>query len=96
MADIGFRRVNRFSGMIRSNPGLSRRILSKRLKELEGEGVIRRRKGKNGVVTWSLSPKGREMLPILMELLVFGSKWGNSYRYKGRPPRPREGANPED
>ena len=42
LADIGLRQVDRFSGLLRSNPMLNSRILSRRLRELEEAGMIRR------------------------------------------------------
>jgi DNA-binding HxlR family transcriptional regulator len=88
LADIGFRDVNRFSKLIRSNPGLTRRLLSKRLRELEIDGLISRNEteGKSRIVTWSLAPKGTEVLPILMEIIVFGSKWNTNYKFQGKLP----------
>ncbi len=88
LADIGFRRVNRFGQLLDSNPGLTRRMLSKRLRELEAESFIKRKvmDRRRNEVTWSLAPKGRETLPILMDLLVFGSRWNSPYRFSGRLP----------
>jgi DNA-binding HxlR family transcriptional regulator len=88
LADIGFRGVNRFGQLTRSNPGLTRRLLSRRLRELEAEGLIQRSEadGNSGVVTWSLAFKGTELLPILMAFIVFGSKWNTSYKFQGKPP----------
>jgi DNA-binding HxlR family transcriptional regulator len=42
LVDIGLRQVDRFSGLLRSNPMLNSRILSRRLRELEEAGMIRR------------------------------------------------------
>src|SRR2546422_3698048 len=42
LADIGLRRVDRFSGLLRSNPNLNSRILSRRLRELVEAGMIRK------------------------------------------------------
>ncbi len=88
LADIGFRKITRFNQILSANPGLTPRLLSKRLRELESEAVIKRRvvNRRRKEVRWSLAPKGDEMLPILMELLVFGSKWNNPYRSGGRLP----------
>jgi DNA-binding HxlR family transcriptional regulator len=86
LADIGFRGTNRFGELIRSNPGLSRRLLSRRLRELEAEGLILRKETMSKIVKWSLTSKGSEMLPILMEFIIFGSKWSNSYRFQGKLP----------
>lgn len=89
LVDIGFRRISRFNQLVLANPGLPRRLLSKRLRELEADQVIRRRQGgrESVAVRWSLTPKGAEMLPILMELMKFGSKWNSAYRSRGNPPR---------
>lgn len=38
--DIGFRRIERFNRLLESIPGLTPRVLSMRLKELEREGLI--------------------------------------------------------
>jgi len=88
LSDIGFRKVNRFSQLIRANPGLTGRLLSKRLRELEAEGFIRRSalRERSKVSLWLLSRKGKELLPVLMEMIVFGSKWNNTYRFQGKPP----------
>ncbi len=73
-------------------------MLSKRLRELEAEAIIKRRAVSHDpkFVSWSLAPKGRELLPMLMELVVFGSKWNWTYRFDGRMPThiPGRRANP--
>jgi DNA-binding HxlR family transcriptional regulator len=48
-----------------------------RLKELEKEGFIECiEKGKSPmIVRWALTEKGRDILPILMLITSFGSKW---------------------
>jgi DNA-binding HxlR family transcriptional regulator len=38
--DIGVRKINRFNRILESIPGLTPRVLSMRLKELEKEGLI--------------------------------------------------------
>jgi len=40
LRDIGFRRIDRFNKLLESVPGLTPRVLSKRLKELEQDGYI--------------------------------------------------------
>jgi len=47
LADIGLRQVDRFSNLLRSNPRLNPRILSRRLRELEETGMIKRIQKKN-------------------------------------------------
>ena len=75
--DIGFLKIRRFNRILDSIPGLTPRVLSMRLKELEKEGLIECRQEKRTpmMVLWSLTEKGKDTLPILMMLTAFGSKW---------------------
>ncbi len=89
LADIGLRRVDRFSSLLRSNPQLNPRILSRRLRELEEAGMIRRT-GKNpapGPVRWVMTEKGTDILPAIVRLIVFGARWNAENPFHGRPPR---------
>ena len=69
--DIGFLKINRFNRILESIPGLTPRVLSMRLKELEKEGIIRctQIKGEQTMVLWNLTEKGMDILPILLMLL---------------------------
>ncbi len=75
--DIGFLKINRFNRLLESIQGLTPRVLSMRLKELEKEGFIEciEEKGSPIMVQWKLTPKGKDTMPILMQLTAFGSKW---------------------
>lgn len=77
LREMAMQNVDRFSGLLRSIDGLTPRILSSRLKELEAEGVIAKKGAdKNPTsVRWELTEKGWDALPILMSLFAFGSKW---------------------
>ena len=59
-----------FSGIRHLVPELSDRLLSERLKELEGEGIVERRvlEGSPVRVEYSLTAKGRALEPTLREL----------------------------
>jgi DNA-binding HxlR family transcriptional regulator len=59
-----------FSGIRQLVPELSDRLLSERLKELEGEGIVGRRvlDGSPVRVEYSLTAKGRALEPTLREL----------------------------
>src|SRR3954452_4227457 len=59
-----------FSGIRQLVPELSDRLLSERLKELEGEGIVERRvlDGSPVRVEYSLTAKGRALEPTLREL----------------------------
>lgn len=87
--DIGFRKIDRFNHLLESIPGLTPRVLSMRLKELEKEGVIQKMDDNNspGIVRWTLTEKGRDTLPILMRLIAFGSKWYARDVFEDKVPR---------
>ena len=89
LADIGLRRVDRFSSLQRSNPQLNARILSRRLRELEEAGMIRRkeRTPAPGPVRWILTEKGIDILPALIRLIAFGARWHAENPFHGRLPR---------
>jgi DNA-binding HxlR family transcriptional regulator len=77
LRDMAVMRVERFNQLLKATPGLTPRILSKRLRQLEREGMIERveeRKGPN-LVRWRLTEKGSDTIPILMGFAAFGSKW---------------------
>jgi DNA-binding HxlR family transcriptional regulator len=75
--DISMRKCERFSELLKSVNGITPRVLSMRLKELEDGGYIERTEVKQRpiVVKWGLTEKGWDTLPILMSLVAFGSKW---------------------
>jgi DNA-binding HxlR family transcriptional regulator len=90
LRDIGFSGVDRFNRLLDSIPGLTPRVLSKRLKELEKEGFIEcieKEKPPMVVVRWALTEKGRDVLPILMLITAFGSKWHADVVFKDKTPR---------
>ena len=76
LREMAMQSAERFSELLRSIDGLTPRILSARLKELEGEGIIVKNvETSPSVVRWKLTEKGWDSLPILMSLFAFGSKW---------------------
>ena len=68
---------SRFVELNQGVPGLSDRLLSQRLRELEAEGLVERRvmAGAPVRVTYSLTVKGRELDPALRELGAWGRRW---------------------
>jgi DNA-binding HxlR family transcriptional regulator len=72
---------------IRAAVGCARNILSARLATLvENDILVRvayREPGARKRYEYALSPKGRELLPILVALMQWGDKFGAS---KGKPP----------
>lgn len=89
LADIGLRRVDRFSSLLRSNPKLNSRILSRRLRELEEAGMIRRMEKSRapGPVRWTMTEKGLDILPAIIRLIAFGARWNTENPFHGKPPR---------
>jgi DNA-binding HxlR family transcriptional regulator len=77
LRDIGFRKIDRFNHLLESIPGLTPRVLSMRLKELEKDGIIKKTADENfiGITRWMLTEKGKDTLPILIRLIAYGSKW---------------------
>jgi DNA-binding HxlR family transcriptional regulator len=58
-------------------PGVSDRLLSRRLRELESEGLVERSVHAGGParVSYSLTEKGRALEPAIRELRVWAKRW---------------------
>jgi DNA-binding HxlR family transcriptional regulator len=89
LRDIGILGVDRFNLLLDSIAGLTPRVLSMRLKELQKEGFIECiEKAKSPtIVRWTLTEKGRDTLPILLQFTAFGSKWHGDVVFEDRIPR---------
>ena len=89
LGDVGLRRVDRFSCLLRSNPQLNSRILSRQLRELEEAGMIRRieKKRAPGPVRWAMTEKGIDILPAIIRLMAFGARWHAENPFHEKPPR---------
>jgi len=89
LRDIGFLKIVRFNRILESIPGLTPRVLSMRLRELEDEGFIECVGGKRQptMVVWRLTEKGRDTMPILIQLTAFGSKWHSDVVFEDMRPR---------
>ncbi len=88
LRDIGFRNIERFNRLLESVSGITPRVLSQRLSELEEEGYIERVEEKSpALVRWGLTEKGSDTLPILMSFIAFGSKWYADEVFADKKPR---------
>jgi len=89
LRDIAFLKVDRFNQMLRATPGLTPRVLSLRLRELETDGYITPTEVRSSLplVRWTLTKKGEDTLPVLMSLIEFGSKWYSEEVFEDRRPR---------
>ncbi|MGZ5546768.1 MAG: winged helix-turn-helix transcriptional regulator [Nitrososphaeraceae archaeon] len=87
--DIGVRKIGRFNRLLESILGLTPRVLSMRLKELEKEGLIEcvEKKKSPMMVLWRLTEKGKDTLPILIQMVVFASKWYADVIFEDKRPR---------
>jgi DNA-binding HxlR family transcriptional regulator len=67
----------RFSELSQAVPGMSDRLLSERLRELETEGLVERtvEDGAPPRVTYALTEKGADLTPALRELHAWGQRW---------------------
>ena len=76
--------ATRFGAIEAAIPDLTSRMLSQRLKELEGEGIVERRVIPDTPVRieYRLTPKGQALAPVVRALSAWAGKW------VGAPARP--------
>ena len=67
----------RFADLSRAVPGISDRLLSARLRELEAEGLVERRVVPDTPVrvTYRLTGKGSGLSPAIREIQLWASEW---------------------
>jgi len=67
----------RFGELAKAVPGLSDRLLSQRLRELEEAGVVQREveEGTPTRVIYSLTEKGADLRPTMFELRAWARRW---------------------
>lgn len=77
LRDLMFFGKHSFSELQGSAEKVATNILSSRLENLEKEGLVQKQvdlSDKRKKV-YSLTPKGRDMLPILLEMMIWSSKY---------------------
>jgi DNA-binding HxlR family transcriptional regulator len=69
--------IGRFTDLAAAIPGLSDRMLSERLKELEAEGIVERRVIPSTPVRveYRLTEKGSELLAVVESLSAWADRW---------------------
>lgn len=73
-------RPHYFAELSLAIPGLSDRLLSRRLRELEAEGVVERsvHEGTPARVSYALTEKGRALEPAIRELRSWAKRWNGN------------------
>lgn len=73
----------RYGELKRLIPGISERVLSRELRELEKSNIINRQAFNEKVlrVEYTLTNSGNEVLPILNSLTEWGNKYNQKYSY---------------
>jgi len=70
-------RPHYFAELSQAVPGLSDRLLSRRLRELEAEGMVERsvHAGTPPRVSYALTEKGKALRPAIWELRSWAQEW---------------------
>lgn len=89
LRDVAFFPPVRFSQIMRQNPGLTPRVLSMRLKELQAEGYIERVEdpATGRKRARRLTRMGRDTVPILTAFIQFGIRHHADKVFEDRKPR---------
>ena len=84
------REPQRFTDLLRYLNDITPKGLTTRLRDLEAEGIVERDTQEGRREVWyHLTDKGRDLGPVLRELVMWGAK------YARRPPLPEEVVHPE-
>jgi DNA-binding HxlR family transcriptional regulator len=91
LRDMAFLKLSRFGEFARNNPGLTPRVLSRRLIEMQRAQLIVRRE-ESGSIRYRLTSRGEDAVYILLAFLRYGNR-----HYNG-PVTPRRtlGGTPRD
>ena len=75
--DLGLRGKDSFSDFLNAGEGIATNVLSERLSRLDERGLLlRERDPKDGrKFRYQLTETGRDLLPILLELYIWGAKY---------------------
>lgn len=89
LRDLAFFGEMAFTQFLRNNPGMTPRVLSMRLRDLQEEGLILRWEDPANPrrVRYRLTPKGEDAVPILTALIQFGIRHHADRVFGDREPR---------
>ncbi|MFX0126447.1 MAG: winged helix-turn-helix transcriptional regulator [Candidatus Hodarchaeota archaeon] len=85
--DIWFGK-DRFTEILEANPGLSNKVLSQRLRELEKYGIIDKRIVSKTPMRaeYQLTEKGQALNKIMFDLAIFSFDYYANEIFEGKPP----------
>jgi DNA-binding HxlR family transcriptional regulator len=80
--------TSNFSDFLKTNPGLSSKVLAERLKEMIDDGVVEKTVVSESPldIQYSLTQKGRDLNRVLYELSLFGAKYYPEVVFEGEIP----------
>jgi len=71
LRDMAFLKLTRFGQILRNNPGLTPRVLARRLRQMQQEGLVER-VVTNEKVAYRLTSRGEDAVFILLAFLRYG------------------------
>ncbi|MED4886429.1 helix-turn-helix domain-containing protein [Lysinibacillus fusiformis] len=76
MYELSFDTILRYGELKQKIPAITHKMLSSQLKELENSGIVNRKEYPQipPKVEYSLTPKGKSLMPILEEMCKWGVK----------------------
>ena len=78
--DLMFKGKNSYTEFLQSDEKISTNILADRLKKLEDNGVVEKRVAldNRSKSIYSLTNKGKDLLPMMLEITVWSAKYDSS------------------
>ena len=94
LRDVVYFRRTRFQEFLAANPGLTDRVLARRLDDLVREGILERT-GRGKMVRYRLTQRGQDTKPILAAIYNYGIRNKPEQVFKDARPRPLKRVLPE-
>lgn len=94
LRDVVYFRRSRFQEFLAANPGLTDRVLARRLDDLVDEGILER-SGRGKMVRYRLTHRGQDVKPILAAIYNYGIRNRPEAVFKDAKPRPLHRVLPE-
>lgn len=78
--DLSIKGVKTYAELLDGWEGISTNILAQRMKHLEGNGIVERRKNPANWRSslYELTPKGRDLAPLLSEVILWGGRYNEA------------------